>query len=77
MGAPGLDFQTWETTNPSNFVILSDPERSEGESKDLRLFSRPFNLREHGCPRSGFSDLGNHEPKSTAVTQRSFSKLSS
>jgi hypothetical protein len=27
-------------TSQSNAVILSDPERSEGESKDLRFLSR-------------------------------------
>jgi hypothetical protein len=44
MGAPGLEFQTWEST------------------KDLRLL-HCFHFHEYGCPGSGFSDPGKHEPK--------------
>jgi hypothetical protein len=31
------DSRTWETAILNKFVILSDPERSDGESKDLLL----------------------------------------
>src|SRR5258708_5147637 len=62
LGAPGLDFQTWDTTNP---VPPCHPERSAAKSKDLRLLLHFFLLnsaKNPGCPRSGFSDLGYHEP---------------
>ena len=43
--------QGWDSTNPTlSSVILSDPERSEGESKDLRLPFLPSTQHEHRVP---------------------------
>jgi hypothetical protein len=70
LGAPGLDFQTWDSTNVGCSTLIHPPMP---RAPSFRLFSgervgvhvpQPIDILfpglspNAGCPRSGFSDLG-------------------
>jgi hypothetical protein len=66
MGAPGLDSETWDSTNPSN---RKGPVRglffNSANSADSANPAAPLG----GCPRSlAFGDRGQHEPKPGFLT---------